>query len=68
MKTFSRDERWRTCGPQTLNDLHKFTGRVAKLKAEKGISDKKAVQQDLVNTARKDLRKQGIPEFECSFL
>ena len=38
------------------------------MKAVKGISDKKAVQQDLVNTARKELRQQGIPEFECSIL
>ena len=38
------------------------------MKAEKGISDKRAVQQDLKNTARKELRKQGIPEFECSVL
>ena len=27
---------------------------------------KKAVLQDLLNTARKELRKQGIPEFEHS--
>ena len=36
------------------------------MKIEKAISDKKAVQQDLVNTARKGLSKQGIPEYECS--
>ena len=51
--TFSRDELWMTFGPQTL-------------KAEKGISDKEAVQQDLKRTATKELRKQGNPEFLCS--
>ena len=41
---FRRDELWRTFGPQTLDDLNMFIGRLAKLKAKKGISDKKAVQ------------------------
>ena len=44
MKTFSRGELWGTFGPQTHHDLTKFIGSVAKLKAEKGISDEKAVQ------------------------
>ena len=42
MKTFSRDELWKTFGPQTLQDLS-FVGRVAKMKTAKGIFDNKAV-------------------------
>ena len=44
---FNRDELWRTFGPQNLKDLTSFIGRNAKLKANKGISDKNTVQQDL---------------------
>ena len=45
----------RTFGPQTLKDLISFVGKVSKLKAEKGISDQKAVKRDLENTARNKL-------------
>ena len=36
------------------------------MKAEKKISDEKAVRQVLVNTTREEMRKQGISELECS--
>ena len=44
--------------PQTLEDAWNVVGRVAK------YCNKKAMQQDIINTARKNLPKQGIQEFE----
>ena len=58
--TYSGDELWKSYGHHTLQDAWNLVGRVGKIKDKKGYSDKKVVQQDLVNTARKTLYQQGI--------
>ena len=39
-KTFSRDELWKTFGPQTLHDASVFVRRVAVLKTENNFTEK----------------------------
>ena len=58
--TYSGDELWKSYGHHTLQDALNLVGRVGKIKDKKGYSDKKVVQQDLVNTARKTFYQQGI--------
>ena len=53
-------------GPQTLQEACSFVGRVVKFSTEKKITEGKAVQQILLKTARDNLRKKGVVEFECS--
>ena len=66
LTSYSGDELWRTHGPQTLQEAYSFVGRVVKFAAENKITEGKAVQQILIKTARDDLRKKGVVEFECS--
>ena len=65
-QSYSRDELWRTFGPQTLQEACSFVGRVVETSTEKKITRVKSVQQILMKTARDTLRKRGVVEFECS--
>ena len=53
--------------PQNLQEACNVVSRAAKIKEDAGYGFKKAVQHDLVNSARKTLLKQGILEFEYDF-
>ena len=64
--TYCRDLLRKTSGPKTLQTACEFVRRVAEVKAEKILSDKKAVRQVLVNTTIEEMHKQGILELECS--
>ena len=66
LTSYSRDELWKAHGPQTLQEACSFVGRVVKFSTENKITEGKAVQQILLKTARDNLRKKGVVEFECS--
>ena len=66
LTSFSRDVLWKAFGPQTLQEACSLVRRVVESTSEKKITKGKAVQQILLKTARDELRKKEVVEFECS--
>ena len=54
-------------GPQNLRQATYFVGWVVKVKSEKGLSLKRAVQQALVNFIETNLTEAGTMDFYFSY-
>ena len=59
LQAITGDGLLRKYGPQTLNKVSDFIGRVVKEKA-KGMSMKKAVQQTVIDFTKPTILKEGI--------